>query len=232
MSEMTRTEAAFATGAEAAVDGGLPGALAARVAQRGFDVLVALMALVLTAPLMLGLVLLIKMTSPGPAVFRHQRIGRDGRPFQCLKFRTMVVGAEQILRQMLAEDPQRRAEFEADYKLRDDPRVTAIGRWLRRTSLDELPQFLNVLRGDMSVVGPRPVVADELPRYGPWQPLLLSTRPGITGLWQVSGRNDLDYASRVALDVTYVYTRSLARDVVIVLRTAWSMVNVRSNGAR
>lgn len=206
-------------------------ALWSRVVQRGFDILFASVALLLTAPLMLVVLLAVKASSPGPVMFRHQRMGRGGRPFTCLKFRTMVVGAEEILRRMLAEDPERRAEFEADYKLHDDPRVTRVGRWLRRTSLDELPQFWNVLRGDMSVVGPRPVVADELPRYGAWQSLLLSVRPGITGLWQISGRNDIDYAERVALDVRYVRARSLPGDILIVLRTVWSMVMVRSNGA-
>lgn len=206
-------------------------ALGSRVAQRGFDIVFASVALLVTAPVMLAILLVVKASSPGPVLFRHQRMGRGHRPFTCLKFRTMVVGAEDILQRMLDDDPERRAEFEAEFKLHDDPRVTRIGRWLRRTSLDELPQFWNVLRGEMSVVGPRPVVEDELEKYGTWQSLVLSVRPGITGLWQVSGRNDVDYDERVAMDVGYVRTRSFLTDLGIVLRTVRSMVMVRSNGA-
>lgn len=176
--------------------------------------------------------LVVRLSSPGPVVFRHERIGRNGTPFTCLKFRTMVEGADRMLSDMLASDENLRAQFEADFKLSADPRVTRIGRWLRRTSLDELPQFWNVLRGDMSVVGPRPVVRDELERYGESVDLVLGLRPGITGLWQVSGRNELDYPARVALDVSYARSHTLRQDLVIMARTAWLMVAIGHNGAR
>ncbi len=201
-------------------------------AKRVVDGLVATIALLALAPVFAVIALAVRMSSPGPVLFRHERIGRNGTPFTCLKFRTMVDGADRMLAGMLASDKRLRTQFEADFKLSADPRVTRIGRWLRRTSLDELPQFWNVLKGDMSVVGPRPVVRDELERYGEWVTLVLGLRPGITGLWQVSGRNDLDYASRVALDVSYARTHTLRQDLAIMARTAWLMVAIGHNGAR
>ncbi len=201
-------------------------------AKRLVDGLVAMLALVVLAPALVVIAVAVSLSSPGPVLFRHERVGRDGNPFTCLKFRTMVEGADRMLAGMLANDERLQQQFEADFKLSADPRVTRIGRWLRRTSLDELPQFWNVLKGDMSVVGPRPVVDAELERYGESVDLVFGLRPGITGLWQVSGRNDLDYATRVAIDVTYARTHCLRQDLVIMARTAWQMVAIGRNGAR
>jgi lipopolysaccharide/colanic/teichoic acid biosynthesis glycosyltransferase len=175
--------------------------------------------LVLAVPLCV--IALLVRADGGPALFAHRRVGRSGRAFGCLKFRTMVPDAERRLAALLAADPAARAEWEATRKLRNDPRVTWIGRFLRASSLDELPQLLNVLRGEMSLVGPRPVLASELAsHYGPMATeRYQSVRPGITGLWQVSGRSDTSYAERVALDVAYVARPSLREDLRILLRT-------------
>jgi exopolysaccharide production protein ExoY len=151
--------------------------------------------------------------------FRHERIGLSGRPFDCLKFRTMVVDADKRLAELLA-DPQRAKDFAEKHKLTDDPRITRVGTFLRKSNLDELPQLLNVLRGEMSIVGPRPIVLSEVPRYGAAMSPVLRVRPGLTGLWQVSGRNDLTYTERVVLDLRYVNHRSLRSDVAICARTA------------
>jgi lipopolysaccharide/colanic/teichoic acid biosynthesis glycosyltransferase len=155
----------------------------------------------------------------GPILYRHARTGRHGRTFGCLKFRTMVPNAEQVLHDLLHQDPQLRVEWLRDQKLRDDPRITTIGRFLRRTSLDELPQLWNVLKGDMSLVGPRPVVRDEWERYGRRLHHYLAARPGVTGLWQVRGRSDSCYRRRVALDCYYARKRSLLLDILILLQT-------------
>lgn len=151
--------------------------------------------------------------------FRHQRVGRDGRLFDCLKFQTMVPNAEEVLRHLLASDPELRAEWERDQKLKDDPRVTPMGRILRSTSLDELPQLWNVLKGEMSLVGPRPVTRAELLRYGRNAVIYMLVRPGLTGLWQVSGRNFVEYRKRVAMDIVYVKNQSLLLDLWILLKT-------------
>jgi Undecaprenyl-phosphate galactose phosphotransferase WbaP len=155
----------------------------------------------------------------GAALFGHTRVGQGGQVFQCLKFRSMVVDAKERLVHLLATSPQARAEWEKDFKLKNDPRINAIGHFLRRTSLDELPQLWNVLRGDMSLVGPRPVVQDELLRYGYDVSYYLQVRPGITGLWQVSGRNDVDYETRVYLDAWYVKNWALWNDIAILFKT-------------
>jgi lipopolysaccharide/colanic/teichoic acid biosynthesis glycosyltransferase len=155
----------------------------------------------------------------GPATFTHYRVGCGGRLFRCIKFRTMCLDAERVLAELLARDPARRAEWERDQKLSDDPRVTPIGRWLRRSSLDELPQLLNVLRGEMALVGPRPITAAELHRYGAVRWQYLSVLPGMTGLWQVSGRNRTGYERRVELDQLYVKTRSAWLDCKILAKT-------------
>jgi undecaprenyl-phosphate galactose phosphotransferase len=154
-----------------------------------------------------------------PVLFGHDRVGRGGRAFRCYKFRTMVPDADRVLAELLARDPEARATWARDYKLREDPRVTRIGAWLRRTSLDELPQLWNVLRGDMSLVGPRPVMAEELGRYGDAARYYLDVRPGLTGLWQISGRNDIDYPERVALDAWYIKNWSIWYDIVILAKT-------------
>ena len=155
----------------------------------------------------------------GPVFYGHPRIGRDGRPFRCLKFRTMVVNGDAVLERYLRSDPSIRAEWDATRKLRDDPRVTRLGAVMRQFSIDELPQLINVVRGEMSLVGPRPVVRGELDRYGRSAAHYLSVRPGLTGLWQVSGRSDTTYRRRVACDRLYVQRWSLARDIAIVART-------------
>jgi len=157
--------------------------------------------------------------SGGSLLFSHTRIGRHGEYFKCLKFRTMKIDAESQLKQILVTDPDARAEWERDQKLKHDPRITRLGRVLRQTSLDEIPQLLNVFRGDMSLVGPRPIVLEEVTKYGPHFAQLVSVRPGITGLWQVSGRNDITYRRRKALDILYVRKKSLGFDLKILFRT-------------
>ena len=188
-------------------------------AKRCLDVVVAIAVLVIASPLFLAIFLAVKLTSRGPALYSCERLGRNGRPFRCLKFRTMVADADEALRRMLRSSSALAEEFERDFKLRRDPRVTRVGRVLRRISLDELPQFWNVLTGDMSVVGWRPIVTDEVPRYGDAFSFISSLRPGITGLWQVSGRNDVTYDARVRLDVEYRTHPTLRTDVSIIFRT-------------
>jgi exopolysaccharide production protein ExoY len=183
------------------------------------DIAVAAVGLVLLSPLMASIAIIIRLTMGGPVLFGHNRIGHDGRVFRCYKFRTMIVGADAALRQYLARNPQAENEWHRTQKLRYDPRITPLGRFLRKTSIDELPQLVNVLRGDMSCVGPRPVVADELVRYGDKAPDYLRARPGLTGAWQVSGRTSLGYADRVALDAEYVRYWSIWKDVLILVKT-------------
>jgi len=180
---------------------------------------VAFLLLAAASPALLAITLLVWQAGGSPIFFGHWRVGRDGRLFRCLKFRTMRVDAEQALARLLATDPAARAEWQRDQKLAHDPRITPIGRILRKTSLDELPQLLNVLRGDMCFVGPRPVTPAELMRYGAVRWHYVSVTPGITGLWQVSGRNRTTYDERVALDKHYVETRSLWGDLRILART-------------
>ena len=193
-----------------------------RIVKRGFDIIGSLALLVLLSPLFLVLAIAIKRGSPGPVAFSHTRIGRQGISFQCIKLRTMVSNADEVFRLWSLENPARHEEFLRTFKLKDDPRITPIGKWLRRTSLDELPQLWNVLRGDMSLVGPRPVVARELEEYyGPAAQLYMRTRPGMTGLWQVSGRSDTSYERRIILDEWYILNWSFWYDIVILIQTAW-----------
>jgi undecaprenyl-phosphate galactose phosphotransferase len=182
------------------------------------DVTVAGLALLLASPLLLLLAVMIRRDG-GPALFAHRRIGAGGQPFPCLKFRTMVVDADQVLAEALAHDPEAAAEWAARRKLAQDPRITRLGRFLRRTSLDELPQLINVLRREMSLVGPRPIVESEVPLYGAAIAQYYATRPGLTGLWQVSGRSGTSYARRVQLDVWYVNNWSLWHDLAVLLKT-------------
>lgn len=186
--------------------------------KRVLDILGAVALAVVFAPLMLAIVVLMRREG-GSIIYKHRRVGRDGRTFECLKFRTMVPNADQVLRELLERDPAIKAEWVQDHKLRCDPRVTRLGRFLRRTSLDELPQLWNVMRGEMSLVGPRPVVREELLRYGRNVRAYLSAKPGITGLWQVKGRNDTDYRRRVVLDTYYVRNQNLLLDLYILLQT-------------
>lgn len=189
-----------------------------RLIKRMFDVAVASMLLLVLSPL-LGLLAWRVRKDGGPAVFAHERIGRGGGTFRCLKFRTMVPDAQARLQELLDRDPVALSEWERERKLKQDPRITAVGHLLRRTSLDELPQLWNVLKGDMSLVGPRPVIRDELKEYGDQLDYYLEARPGITGLWQISGRSDTTYATRVSLDAWYVRNWSLWYDLVILIRT-------------
>jgi exopolysaccharide production protein ExoY len=191
------------------------------------DASVALICVALFSPLFLMVALLIRMSSPGPVFYGHTRVGHGGRAFRCWKFRTMVVDGEAVLERHLAGVPGARAEWEANRKLRNDPRVTRIGQVLRDYSVDELPQLFNVLFGDMSIVGPRPVVQDELDRYGPAATAYLAARPGITGLWQTSGRSDTSYERRVELDARYVTEWSFWLDCLILLRTVPVVLGAR-----
>jgi Undecaprenyl-phosphate galactose phosphotransferase WbaP len=196
--------------------------LPSRFVKRMFDIVFSSFLIILLSSLFVILAILIKRSSPGPVTYSQQRIGRHGVPFQCLKFRTMVTDAEDRLRRWAEENPALYEEYRRNFKLRDDPRITPIGKWLRRTSLDELPQLWNILRGDMSLVGPRPVVLRELQEhYGPATQLYIRARPGLTGLWQVSGRSDTSYARRVFLDEWYILNWSFWYDIVILIRTCW-----------
>ncbi|BAU48127.1 UDP-phosphate galactose phosphotransferase [Sulfurifustis variabilis] len=199
----------------------------ARVLKRVMDILGAVFLLVVLAPVLLHIALLVKLAAGGPVLFRHPRVGRHGKTFVCYKFRTMIRNADEVLEGMLASDPNVREEWNRHYKLKYDPRVVPIGRILRRTSLDELPQLLNVLKGEMSLVGPRPIVSGELDRYRENVHHYLETAPGLTGLWQISGRNDLSYADRVSLDIWYSRNWSLWLDVVILSRTFRAIVSSR-----
>jgi exopolysaccharide production protein ExoY len=192
--------------------------------KRIIDIILAVSGIVLLAPLLIICFVATVVTSPGPALFRHKRIGFNGKYFDCLKFRTMVTDAPERLRQLLDSDPVAAAEWEANRKLRYDPRVTAIGHILRRSSLDELPQLFNVLRGDMSIVGPRPVTEEELAKYSDAIDAYLACRPGITGLWQVSGRSTTTYSKRVACDAFYARQWSMALDAKIVIITIPSLL--------
>ena len=194
--------------------------------KRATDVAGALGLLLLFAAPMLLIALLIRLDG-GPVVFGHRRIGADGRRFTCWKFRSMVVNAREVFQDLLDRDPAARAEWAATHKLKADPRVTRVGRFLRRTSLDELPQLVNVLKGEMSLVGPRPIVDDEVARYRVCYAVYTQCRPGLTGLWQVSGRSDMDYGRRVQLDTAYAFGWSFWGDVVILLKTARVVVNGR-----
>lgn len=190
----------------------------ARILKRVFDLIAAVALLAVGWPLLIYLAWRIREDG-GTAIYAHKRVGQSGKVFACYKFRSMRVDAEEQLRDLLASDPALRVEWEKEFKLKDDPRVTAIGHFLRRTSLDELPQLFNVIKGEMSLVGPRPVVRKELERYGDDVDYFLMVRPGMTGLWQVSGRNDVNYDTRVYLDTWYVKNWSLWYDIAILFKT-------------
>jgi exopolysaccharide production protein ExoY len=187
--------------------------------KRIVDIVLALSGIILLAPLLIICFAVTALTSPGPALFKHRRVGFNGKHFNCLKFRTMVTDAPERLRRLLEQDPLAAAEWTANRKLRNDPRITAIGAILRKSSLDELPQLFNVLKGDMSIVGPRPVTDEELERYSSSISAYLSCRPGITGLWQVSGRSTTSYNKRVACDTFYARNWSMSLDAKIMVVT-------------
>lgn len=187
--------------------------------KRSYDLISALLMIVFLSPVMLAVAALIRLQGDGPVVFSQKRIGENGKAFHCYKFRTMVVNAEEQLAELLARDPKAAAEWHRDQKLQDDPRVTSLGRFLRRSSLDELPQIFNILKGEMSLVGPRPIVSNEIKRYGIYFDAYTSVKPGVTGLWQVSGRNDLSYEERVRLDVHYAMNWTVLGDIGLTLKT-------------
>jgi len=206
-------------------------ALDRKLSKRLFDIVFSFAVLILFSPVYLLLGLLIALSSSGPIFYVQERVGQNYKRFGCIKFRTMVVNADELLMDMIETSPQLRQEFEDNFKLKYDPRITWIGRVLRVTSLDEFPQFLNVLMGDMSVVGPRPLVVEELPRYGAHIDRVLTIRPGITGLWQVSGRNDIPYPQRVRMDLYYANSRNFWMDLWIVVKTIGVVVFPKNNGA-
>ncbi|SFH06758.1 undecaprenyl-phosphate galactose phosphotransferase [Desulfotomaculum arcticum] len=189
------------------------------VIKRAFDLLAGLLILTGLLPFMLLIAILIKVESKGPVIFAHRRLGKDGVEFNCLKFRTMVSNAQQVLEELLENDQEAYEEWNRDFKLKNDPRVTRIGNFLRKTSLDELPQIINVLKGEMSLVGPRPIVQDEIIKYGPMIDNYYQVPPGITGLWQVNGRSDVDYKTRVQIDTWYIRNWSLWLDITLLIRT-------------
>jgi len=183
--------------------------------KRAVDLMLSSVGLLVSWPLMLAIAVAIKFDSPGPVLYRRRVVGVGGKFFDALKFRTMYLDADR----RLAQDPELRRQFEENYKLKDDPRITRVGRFLRRTSLDELPQLFNVFWGQMSLVGPRMITSEEQARYGKWRMNLTTVKPGITGLWQVSGRSDLSYEERVRLDMHYIRNYSLWFDLYLLYRT-------------
>jgi Undecaprenyl-phosphate galactose phosphotransferase WbaP len=199
--------------------------------KRVFDIVFSSLVLIFCLPIYLILTISVAMSSPGPIFYVQERVGKNFKHFKCYKFRTMVMNADALLESLIAQDPELAQEYANNAKLRKDPRVTSIGRFLRLTSLDEFPQFWNVLKGDMSVVGPRPLVPDEIERYGNSINKVLSIRPGITGLWQVSGRNDIPYAKRIQIDAYYSHTYNWLKDIWIIAKTIGIVVFPRNNGA-
>ncbi len=191
------------------------------------DTILILTVGLMSLPIIGFIALLIKLTSGGPVFYRAKRIGRHGKPFYVYKFRTMVTNADEVLQQYLEEHPELREEWEKNFKLKHDPRITAIGRFLRKTSLDELPQLWNVIRGEMSLVGPRPIVEEEIRKYGPAYELYKRVKPGISGLWQVSGRSDTSYRERILFDTYYVRNWSPWLDLYIIARTIKTVLSCR-----
>ena len=201
------------------------------VSKRVFDVGFASLAILAFIPVYVAIALCIRLSTGGPVLFAHHRVGRNGATFPCWKFRTMVPDAELRLSELLSSNPQALREWESHRKISNDPRIIpGIGHFLRRTSLDELPQFFNILTGDMSVVGPRPVTDEEVVQYGSAAQHYLSVRPGVTGLWQSSGRNDLSFEERVAMDVEYVENWTFLGDLRLVWTTALQVIPCRGSG--
>ncbi|HCD5206874.1 TPA: sugar transferase, partial [Klebsiella pneumoniae] len=185
---------------------------------RIFDITASLGIIILLSPVLVYISLKVKKDG-GPAIYGHERVGKNGKPFKCLKFRSMVINSKEVLEEVLANDPEAKAEWDETFKLKNDPRITKIGQFLRRTSLDELPQLFNVVKGEMSLVGPRPIITAELERYNEQVDYYLLSKPGMTGLWQVSGRSDVDYNTRVYLDAWYVKNWSMWNDLAILFKT-------------
>ena len=202
-----------------------------RTLKRIGDVIFSLLVLTLGSPIFILIGILVKLSSPGSIFYIQKRIGRNYREFGCIKFRTMYKNADDLLPNLLEKYPLMRKEFEKDFKLRKDPRITKLGRFLRRSSLDELPQFFNVLRGEMSVVGPRPIVSNEINKYHLFMEEVISVRPGLTGLWQVSGRNNLSYKKPVELDLAYARNRNFILDLEIIILTLGVLIFPMDRGA-
>ena len=192
--------------------------------KRALDILIVLVVIAMLFPLMIVIAAAIVITDRGSPIFSHSRLGYRGQSFPCFKFRTMVRDADLALAAHLAHDCEAAREWEETRKLRHDPRVTTLGRFLRKTSLDELPQLFNILCGDMSCVGPRPITTEELERYGDFADVYLASRPGLSGLWQVSGRSNTDFPTRVSLDNQYVRTWSLLADILILVKTPFAVM--------
>ena len=190
-----------------------------RILKFVFDWFLTLIGTICISPIFAIIAIWIYLDSPGPVIFKHRRVGKDGKEFDCYKFRSMCVDADLKLKELLESNPEAKKEWEKDFKLKEDPRITKSGAFLRKTSLDELPQIFNVLKGEMSLVGPRPIIQAEVPRYGKYISDYYMVRPGITGLWQTSGRNDVDYTERVQMDTWYVRNWSIWFDVVLLWRT-------------
>ncbi|MDC7785245.1 sugar transferase [Rhodoplanes sp. TEM] len=189
------------------------------ISKRSLDIAISIGGLLFLAPLFLLTAILVKWADGGPVFFAHQRLGYGGRPFRCWKFRTMVPNGDEVLRAHLSKCPEAAREWSETRKIKNDPRVTAIGAVLRQLSIDELPQLINVLRGEMSIVGPRPIVGSEVSMYGQTAGLYFQTRPGLTGAWQISGRNDVSYQQRVELDRHYIENWSFTLDLLIIVKT-------------
>ena len=202
-----------------------------RTLKRIGDVVFSLLILTLGSPIFILIGILVKLSSPGSVFYIQKRVGRNYREFGCIKFRTMYKDADELLPNLLEKYPLMRKEFEKDFKLRHDPRITKLGRFLRRSSLDELPQFFNVLKGEMSVVGPRPIVSNEIEKYSLFMEEVISVRPGLTGLWQVSGRNNLSYKKRVQLDLVYARNRNFTLDLEIIILTLGVLLFPMDRGA-
>ena len=202
-----------------------------RTLKRIGDIVFSLIVLTLGSPIFILIGMLVKLSSPGSVFYTQKRVGRNYREFGCIKFRTMYKDADDLLPNLLEKYPLMRKEFEKDFKLRKDPRITKLGRFLRRSSLDELPQFFNVLKGEMSVVGPRPIVSNEIIKYSLFMEEVISVRPGLTGLWQVSGRNNLSYKKRVELDLFYARNRNFLLDLEIIILTLGVLLFPMDRGA-
>jgi len=221
-SPATQQAARFVRPVSVTIDNAIPSEdhdLTYQILKRGGDIALAASALILLAPVFFAIAILIGLSDFGPAFFRQDRLGARGKIFSCLKFRTMVVNAEQ----MLQEDPALLQRFSSDFKIKDDPRITPIGKFLRRTSLDELPQLFNILRGEMSFIGPRPIIPPELEKYGAYGAKLLSVKPGLGGIWQACGRSVITYEERIALDMIYVDQCSVKTDFQLMLMTVSSI---------
>lgn len=194
--------------------------------KRCFDLLGAIIGLILLSPVILIVAILVRIDSPGPIVFGHERVGRNNKRIKVYKFRSMYQNSQEIFENFTEEQKR---EYYINFKLDNDPRITKIGAFLRKTSLDELPQLINIIKGDMSIVGPRPIVEKEIEKYGPYFQKFVSVTPGLTGYWQANGRSDTTYAERVQMDMYYIDNRSFVMDIKIILKTIISVV--RKEGA-